>query len=42
VLPKPTSHHASALGADGKVWITGGIGTLGEGLRQVVAIRPAE
>ncbi|HEX5137159.1 MAG TPA: Ig-like domain-containing protein [Planctomycetota bacterium] len=41
-LPNPTSHHASALGADSKVWITGGIGTLGEGLRQVVAIRPAE
>lgn len=41
-LPRPTSHHASALGSDGKVWITGGIGTLGEGLRQVVAIRPEE
>lgn len=39
-LPRPTTHHAAALGADGKVWISGGLGTLGEGLRQVVAIRP--
>jgi hypothetical protein len=42
VLPNPTTHHAAALGADGKVWITGGLGTTGEALRQVVAIRPAE
>jgi Bacterial Ig-like domain len=42
VLPRPTTHHASALGTDGKVWIAGGLGLLGEGLRQVVAIRPEE
>ncbi len=41
-LPNPTSHHASGLGPDGKIWITGGIGPIGDGLRQVVAIRPTE
>jgi len=41
-LPNPTSHHASELAPDGKIWITGGIGAIGEGLRQVVAIRPTE
>jgi hypothetical protein len=42
VLPNPTSHHAAELGPDGRIWITGGLGTTGEGLRQVVAIRPEE
>ncbi len=41
-LPNPTSHHASELGPDGRIWITGGLGAIGEGLRQVVAIRPQE
>jgi len=41
-LPNPTTHHAAELGPDGKVWITGGLGTSGEGLRQVFAIRPVE
>jgi len=41
-LPLPTTHHTAGLGPDGKVWIVGGLGTTGEGLRQVVAIRPEE
>lgn len=41
-LPKPTSHHAAERALDGKIWITGGIGTIGDGLRQVYAIRPEE
>jgi len=43
-LPEPTSHHAAALGPDGAVWITGGVGSDGTGaaLRQVTAILPEE
>ncbi len=41
-LPKPTSHHAAERGPDGRIWVTGGIGTLGDGLRQVYTIRPEE
>lgn len=41
-LPHPTTHHAAGRGHDGKVWITGGLGATGDGLRQVFAIRPAE
>ncbi|MHC4134848.1 MAG: Ig-like domain-containing protein [Planctomycetota bacterium] len=41
-LPKPTSHHAAALGPDGAVWITGGIAlqTGFPALRQVTVIHP--
>jgi hypothetical protein len=41
-LPVPTSHHAAALGADGDVWITGGIPTdlsTQGGVRNVTVIR---
>jgi len=42
-LPRPTSHHAAERGADGSIWITGGIPldlfTL-PGLRQVVQLLP--
>jgi hypothetical protein len=41
-LPNPTSHHAAVRTGDGRIWVTGGIGTLGNGLRQVYAIRPEE
>jgi hypothetical protein len=41
-LDLPTSHHDAALGPDGKIWITGGLGPTGNGLKQVVAIRPDE
>jgi hypothetical protein len=41
-LPNPTSHHAAARAPDGRIWVTGGIGTTGLGLRQVYAIRPEE
>jgi len=41
-LPAPTTHHAAALGSDGKVWVAGGLGTTGNGMRQVFAIRPEE
>ena len=41
-LPLPTTHHTAARGLDGKIWIVGGLSTIGEGLRQVVAIRPEE
>jgi hypothetical protein len=41
-LPRPTSHHAAALGPDGAVWITGGIAlqTGHPALRQVTVIQP--
>jgi hypothetical protein len=41
-LPRPTSHHASASGPDGIVWITGGLPTdlAVPGLQQVVLIHP--
>lgn len=42
-LPRPTSHHAAERGADGSIWITGGIPldlfTL-PGLRQAVQLLP--
>ena len=43
-LPRPTSHHAAAVGPDGAVWLTGGI-ALNAGLpahRQVTVIRPGD
>jgi hypothetical protein len=42
VLPNPTTHHAAERGADGRIWVTGGLSTLGTGLRQVFAIRAEE
>ncbi|MHC4340301.1 MAG: Ig-like domain-containing protein [Planctomycetota bacterium] len=41
-LPRPTSHHASSLGPDGTIWITGGLPTdlAVPGLQQVVLIHP--
>jgi hypothetical protein len=41
-LPNPTSHHAAGRAPDGRIWVTGGLGTTGLGLRQVYAIRPEE
>ena len=43
-LPNPTSHHAAALDADGRVWATGGLPTNAQlpGLRQVFFVRPEE
>jgi len=43
-LPRPTSHHAAALGPDGRVWLTGGLppDLTQPGRRQVTVIGPGE
>jgi hypothetical protein len=39
-LPQPLSHQAAALGADGKIWVSGGFDSIGGGVRRVFAVRP--